>query len=218
CATSTGSRTRPASYARGWYRKPQLPARDAAEDEAASRHAARAPAESLADHRDGVGISRLPPDVNVRVRLASFDAVADLRVQDDAGAVIDGVALLLATRAEADRRDADLIRGYRRHIRGSRRAQRLDPRRARQLRGIVHLGDIPALRCNELAKFREAAPVGERAIDARDCRLSVARLPATNQHLGARGQRELEEVRRALPAKRRDGLRDLEAVADRVSE
>src|SRR5207247_10600149 len=99
--------------ARGWYRKPQLPARDAAEDEAASRHAARAPAESLADHRDGVGISRLPPDVNVRVRLAASDAVADLRVQDDAGAVIDGVALLLTTRTAAHGWNANPTRRYR---------------------------------------------------------------------------------------------------------
>src|SRR5438132_2440580 len=137
---------------------PDLAAGDPAEDESASRHAAGAPAESPTDQCDGVDISRLPRDVNVRVRLAAFDAIAHLRVEDDAGAVIDGVALFLATGAEADRRDADLVRRDRRHIRGSRRAQRLDPRRARQLRRLVHLGDIPALRRDELAKLGEAAP------------------------------------------------------------
>src|SRR5438445_173382 len=80
---------------------PDLAAGDPAEDESASRHAAGAPAESPTDQCDGVGISRLPRDVNVRVRLAAFDAIAHLRVEDDAGAVIDGVALFLATGAEA---------------------------------------------------------------------------------------------------------------------
>src|SRR5439155_8733441 len=167
-----------------------LSARDAAERELASRHAAGAPAERVADHADGVGISRLPRDVNVRVRLAAFDAIAHLRVQDDAGAVVDRVALLLADGAESYGGDADLVRGYRRHVRGPYRPKCLDPRRSRQLRRIVHLRDIAALGGDELAELREAAAVGERAIDAGERRLPVARFPAADEHLGSRCARE----------------------------
>src|SRR5437762_1107609 len=157
---------------------PDLAAGDPAEDESASRHAAGAPAESPTDQCDGVGISRLPRDVNVRVRLAAFDAIAHLRVEDDAGAVVDRVALLLAAGAESYGGDADLVRGYRRHVRGPCRPKCLDPRRSRQLRRIVHLRDIAALGGDELAELREAAAVGERALDAGERPLPGARFPA----------------------------------------
>src|SRR2546423_578064 len=74
----------------------RLTAGDAPEKEAPPRDATAAPPECSADHRNSVRVRRLPRDVDIRVGLPSLDPIADLRVQDDSGAVIDRVALLLA--------------------------------------------------------------------------------------------------------------------------
>src|SRR5439155_19762471 len=98
--------------------------------------------------------------------------------------MIDRIAFLLATGAEADGRDANLVRRDRRHVCGPRRPQRLDAWRVRKLRGVIDLRDIAALRGDKLAELGEAAAIGERAIDAGERRLPVARFPAADEHPG----------------------------------
>src|SRR5206468_3431500 len=131
---------------------------------------------------------------------------------------IDGLALLFSAGTQADRSDADLVRGDRRDVCGACGAQRLHLRRARELRRIVHLRDVAALRGDELAKLGDATPVGESAVDARDCRLPVARPAAAHEHLGAGRAGQLHQIGWAFAAQRCDGLGDLEAVAHSAAQ
>src|SRR5688572_11077876 len=78
-------------------------ARDAAEDEATRRDATRAPPVGRADLLGRIRVRGLARDVDLRVGLATLDAIAHLRVEDDARPQIDRVALLLAAGAEANR-------------------------------------------------------------------------------------------------------------------
>jgi len=71
---------------------------------------------------------------------------------------------------------------------------------------------------DELAKFREAAAIGDRAVDASHRRGTVACLSAEDEHLGAREASEGHEVGRPFAAERRNGLGDLEAVPHGAAE
>src|SRR6266550_6343256 len=156
--------------------------------------------------------------MHIGVRLSALDAVADLRVKDDAGPVVDGLALLLAARAQAHGCDPDPVGGDRRDVRRSWRVKRPDRRRAWQLRGIVDHRHIATLRSYELAELRKAGSGRDSLVNAREPRLRIAHSTGPHEHLGPGHAREPGEIRRTIPVERRDRLGDLEAVAYRAAQ
>src|SRR5207245_9153871 len=147
-------------------------------------------AKGVPDNRDAGWVRGSTCRVLIGVRLAALDAVADLRVQDDPGTVVDRVALLLPSRTQVERRDADAVGGDGGDVRGPWRTKGLDLGRSRKPRGIVHRCDVAALRGDELAELGQATAVRERAVDPRHPALHVARLPRPDKHLRARDPRE----------------------------
>src|SRR5712692_12071055 len=158
---------------------------DAAEDETAWRDAPRAPPEGCTDLRDRVRILRSAGDVDLGILLPTLHAIAHLRVQDDARAQIDRVALLLAPRAEPHRRLADAVRGDRADERRAGRDETLDARRAWEAPRVIDRARVAPLRSDELAELGEAAAIGERAIDPDERGLGVAGFASSHEHLRA---------------------------------
>ena len=123
----------------------------------ATRRALHLNAERISARR--VRVRGLARDVDLRVRLATLDAIADLRVQDDARPQIDRVALLLPARAESYRSHADAVGGDGADERGARRDEALDTWRTREPARVVDGSSVATLGGHELAQLREPAAV-----------------------------------------------------------
>src|SRR5439155_18254624 len=187
-------------------------------DESSPRDATRAPAECATDLLDCSTVSGLTGHVHVGDGLSALDAVTHLRVEQDARAVIDRVAFLLAARAEAHRRDAHLLGVERRDVCRPRRAQRLDARGTWQTARVIDHPRVAALRRGEVAELAQPRSIVERLLHAATRAGVVAALAPANEHLRRRNERELREVGWPVAAQRRDRLRNLERVADGVAE
>src|SRR5207245_7704711 len=92
------------------------------------------------------------------------DQFADLHIDLDPLPVLYRISFPLSPRAETYGGDPHAVRGDGRHVAGPCRAERLDPRGARQPRPIVHHLRVTPLRGDELAEFREAVAVVVRAV------------------------------------------------------
>src|SRR5438552_19006207 len=84
-------------------------ARDPSEHEPPRPDLGDTPSEGTADLRDRLRVRGPAAVMDLRESRAALDAVADLRVQHDAGAVIDRLDLRLAARAVAARRAHCLV-------------------------------------------------------------------------------------------------------------
>src|SRR5687768_6558397 len=144
--------------------------------------------------------------MHFRVRLSALDTRADLGAEEDPGREVDRVALLLASGAEADRREPDAVRREVLHPGGARSAQRLDVLRPREAIRIVDGARVAALCRDKLAELRQTAAVLDGALDAHERGLVVARLPREDEHLRRRERDETPQILRALAAQRVDGL------------
>ncbi|MNB96233.1 hypothetical protein D3C75_434310 [compost metagenome] len=99
--------------------------------------------------------------------------------------------------------------------------RRLDlhpPACGRQLRGVVDLRSISALRRYERLQLRKGAAVFQAGLQDAAGFVRILGFAAQHEHLAAENEADLGQVGRSAAAQRVDPLSDLQRVADAVSE
>ena len=132
--------------------------------------------------------------------------------------MVDHAVLRRAAAAEAHGHEAHVRGRDVAHVTARRRRYLHLHRRHGQERRVIDRSRVAVLRRNEFRQLFERRAVRDRLLQHGACRRIVGRHARLREDAAAERQAQLEQFALVLPAQRRNGLLDLERVADGVAE